>query len=245
MFEFRTFVWALLSLCSATLTAQTQRSTQWHLPLDEEAFRVVQASEGMLVPSVQPMTTWNRPDSLKPREQGFDGLLVLGEVRQMAGDLRAAGTGIGLGGGGTFGLRGAYHVAASRWRMPLGFPLAREVADHGSMDGLGRAVLLNESVASIDRLEGAVSWAMSPSVAIRVGQESHHWGRGARSLFLDRHMAPALGARLWVDAGVVQYAQALLRTRHVLADTVQTGGSPRSGPKFRWAAAGAVPCLAP
>ncbi|MEC7693974.1 MAG: hypothetical protein VX446_06265, partial [Bacteroidota bacterium] len=144
-------------------------------------------------------------------------------MRQMVGDLRAAGTGIGLGGSGTFGLRGAYHVAASRWRMPLGFPLAREVADHGSMDGLGRAVLLNESVASIDRLEGAVSWAMSSSVAIRVGQESHHWGRGARSLFLDRHMAPALGARLWVDAGVVQYAQALLRTRHVLADTVQTG----------------------
>ena len=117
-------------------------------PLDEEAFRVAQASDGVLVPSVQPMTTWNRPDTLKPQEQGFEGLLVLGEVRQMIGDLRAAGTGIGLGGSGTFGLRGAYHVAASRWRMPLGFPLAREVADHGSMDGLGRAVLLNESVAA-------------------------------------------------------------------------------------------------
>ena len=36
-------------------------------------------------------------------------------------------------------------------------------------------------------------------------------------------MAPALGARLWIDAGVVQYAQVLLRTRHVLADTVETG----------------------
>ena len=223
MSKMRTFVLALFFLSGTTLTAQTQRSTHWHLPLDEEAFRVAQASEGVLVPSVQPMTTWNRPDTLKPQEQGFQGLLVLGEVRQMFGDLRAAGTGIGLGGSGTFGLRGAYHVAASRWRMPLGFPLAREVADHGSMDGLGRAVLLNESVASIDRLEGAVSWAMSPSVAVRVGQESHHWGRGARSLFLDRHMAPALGARLWVDAGVVQYAQALLRTRHVLTDTVQTG----------------------
>ena len=208
---------------SAALTAQTQRSTTWHLPLDEEAFAVALASKGVLTPSVQPITTWNRPDTLKPQEQGFEGLLVLGEVRQMVGDLMAASTGIGLGCGGTFGLRGAYHVAASRWRMPLGFPLAREVVDHGSMGGLGRAILLNESVASIDRLEGAVSWAMSPSVVFRVGQESHHWGRGARSLFLDRHMAPALGARLWVDAGVVQYAQALLRTRHVLADTVQTG----------------------
>ncbi|MEC7694056.1 MAG: hypothetical protein VX446_06675, partial [Bacteroidota bacterium] len=60
----RTFLWVLLSLCSTTLTAQTQRSTQWHLPLDEEAFHVAQASEGVMVPSVQPMTTWNRPDSL-------------------------------------------------------------------------------------------------------------------------------------------------------------------------------------
>ena len=161
MSKMRTFVLALFFLSGTTLTAQTQRSTHWHLPLDEEAFRVAQASEGVLVPSVQPMTMWNRPDTLKPQEQGFQGLLVLGEVRQMFGDLRAAGTGIGLGGSGTFGLRGAYHVAASRWRMPLGFPLAREVADHGSMDGLGRAILLNESVASIDRLEGAVSWAVS------------------------------------------------------------------------------------
>ena len=54
MFEMRTSLLALLFLCSSTLTAQTQRSTRWHLPLDEEAFRIVQASEGVLVPSVQP-----------------------------------------------------------------------------------------------------------------------------------------------------------------------------------------------
>ena len=204
---------------------QTSTSTVWHLPLDPQAHQVFDGchTAGVLVPSVQPMTTWNRPDSLKPTEQGFDGLSVLGEARQMLGDFTATGTAIGLGGSGTFGLRGSYHIAATRWRMPLGFPLAREVADHASMDGLGRAVLLNESVASIDRIEGALSWALSPSVAFRVGQESHHWGRGARSLFLDRHMAPAAGARLWVDAGIVQYAQVLLRTRHVVADTVETG----------------------
>ncbi len=205
--------------------SQSPTSTTWHLPLDNAAWVVRAAcdSADVMVPSVQPGTAWNRPASLQPTSSGFDGLSVVGEARQILGDFRAQSTAIGLGTSGTFLNRGAYHVAASRWRIPLGFPLAREVADHASMDGLGRAALLNQSTASVERIVGAVSWAISPSVAIRVGQESHHWGRGARSLFLDRHMAPALGARLWVDAGVVQYSQVLLRTRHVQADTVETG----------------------
>ena len=207
------------------LMAQTPTSTRWHLPLDSAAWNVRLASDsaGVMVPSVQPMASWNRPAALQPQFSAFEGIAVVGEARQIIGDFRANSTAIGLGTSGTFLQRGSYHVAASRWRIPLGFPLAREVADHGSMNGLGNAVLLNESVASVDRLEGALSWSLSPSVSMRVGQESHHWGRGARSLFLDRHMAPALGARLWVDAGIVQYAQALIRTRHVQADTVETG----------------------
>lgn len=180
-------------------------------------------SAEVMVPSIQPMTPWNRPVLLKPTTSEFEGIEVLGEARQILGDFQAQSTAVGLGTSGTFASRGAYRLAATRWRIPLGFPLAREVADHGSMDGLGRASLLSESVASVDRLEGSVSWAVSPSVVVRVGQEAHHWGRGARSLFLDRNMAPALGARLWVDAGPVQYAQLLLRTRHVQADTVETG----------------------
>ena len=36
-------------------------------------------------------------------------------------------------------------------------------------------------------------------------------------------MAPAAGARLGVDAGLVQYSHILLRTRHVQADTLETG----------------------
>ena len=206
-------------------SAQSPTSLTWHLPLDEGAWTVARAcdSSDIMVPSIQPMTSWNRPAPLRPASDAFNGISVLGEARQIVGDFRAQSTAIGLGTSGAFSERGAYHVAATRWRIPLGFPLAREVADHGSMDGLGTASLLNESVASVDRLEGALSWALSPSVAVRVGQESHHWGRGARSLFLDRHMAPALGARLWVDAGIVQYSQVLLRTRHVLADTVETG----------------------
>ena len=52
----------------------------------------------------------------------------------------------------------------------VGLPLAHEVGRHGTMDGLGQASLLSPSIASVDRLEGAVSWAVSPSVAIRVGQ---------------------------------------------------------------------------
>ena len=221
--------WSFVSLISwvslGGLHAQSPTTTMWHLPLDPGALEVARACDSaeVMVPSVQPMTAWNRPASLKPALSEFNGISVLGEARQIVGDFRASSTAVGLGTSGSFLDRGAYHVAATRWRIPLGFPLAREVADHSTMDGLGRATLLNESVASVDRLEGAVSWAVSPSVSVRIGQESHHWGRGARSLFLDRHMAPALGARLWIDAGVVQYAQVLLRTRHVLADTVETG----------------------
>ena len=56
-------------------------------------------------------------------------------------------SGIGIGTSGSFLDRGAYHVAATRWRIPLGFPLAREVADHNTMDGLG-------SCRSFDRIGG-------------------------------------------------------------------------------------------
>ena len=36
-------------------------------------------------------------------------------------------------------------------------------------------------------------------------------------------MAPALGARLWLDAGIVQYTHMLLRTKHLEGDTLQRG----------------------
>lgn len=206
-------------------SAQSLSSTAWHLPLDAWAQQVRHAcdSADILVPSVLPMTDWNRPLSLKPTSELFRGLAVIGEARQIVGDFTAQGTSVGLATSGSFKDRGAYAIAASRWRVPLGFPLANEVLAHQSMDGLGRAGLVNGSMAVVDRLEGWASWALSPSVALRVGQESHHWGRGARSLFLDRHMTPAAGARIWVDAGIVQYTQMLLRTRHVQADTIQTG----------------------
>ena len=208
-------------------TASAQRSTslQWHLPIDPEARVVADAcdSAGILVPSIQPMTGWNRPPQLQPSEDAFSGLQILGEAKQVAGEFSAQSTAVGLGAEGSWNRRGHWHVSATRWRLPLGFPLAHEVGRHGTMDGLGQASLLSPSIASVDRLEGAVSWAVSPSVAIRVGQESHHWGQGGRSLFLDRHMAPALGARLWLDAGIVQYTHMLLRTKHLEGDTLQRG----------------------
>ena len=153
----------------------------WHLPLDPGALEVARACDSaeVMVPSVQPMTAWNRPGSLKPALSEFNGISVLGEARQIVGDFRASSTAVGLGTSGSFLDRGAYHVAATRWRIPLGFPLAREVADHNTMDGLGRATLLNESVASVDRLEGAVSWAVSPSVSVDRTRKSPLGTRGS------------------------------------------------------------------
>ena len=175
------------------------------------------------MPSIQPMTGWNRPPQLQPAEDAFSGLQVLGEAKQVTGEFSTQSTAVGLGAEGSWNRRGHWHVSATRWRLPLGFPLAHEVGRHGTMNGLGQASLLSPSIASVDRLEGAVSWAVSPSVSLRVGQESHHWGLGGRSLFLDRHMAPALGARLWLDAGIVQYTHMLLRTKHLKGDTLQRG----------------------
>ena len=56
-------------------TASAQRSTslQWHLPIDPEARAVADAcdSAGILVPSIQPMTGWNRPHNFNLLKRPF------------------------------------------------------------------------------------------------------------------------------------------------------------------------------
>ena len=206
---------------------QSLSSTSWHLPLDPSARKVFNArdSADVLVPSVQPFNEWLQPAQLRPNNEWFQGLAVDGDVRQIVGDLNAQAATYGLSLAGAGHRRLAYEVNATRWRLPLGFPLAHEASSHRTMDGLGRASVNSQGIAHVERLVGHVSCALSPSVSVRFGQESHHWGPGARSLFLDRHMAPAPGARLWVDAGIVQYAHLLLRTRHTLPglDSAEVG----------------------
>ena len=184
-------------------------------------------SDQVVVPSIQPLSSWLRPASLKPTNEPFQGLNVVGEFRgiqsapvgdELGTGFRAISIAYGLATRGAWNHRWAYHASVLRWRVPLGSPLANEVRDYRTMDGLGRAQLLNASYAFVDRVEWGLSRTLSPSVELRVGQESHHWGPGARSLFLDRHMAPAVGARLWVDAGIVQYSHLLIRTVHPLAN---------------------------
>ena len=70
------------------LVAQTPTSTRWHLPLDSAAWNVRLASDsaGVMVPSVQPMASWNRPAALQPQFSVFEGLAVVGEARQIVGD---------------------------------------------------------------------------------------------------------------------------------------------------------------
>ena len=54
---------------------QTPTSTHWHLPLDAAAGEVRRASDsaGVLVPSIQPLTAWNRPAALQPTGNAFEG----------------------------------------------------------------------------------------------------------------------------------------------------------------------------
>ena len=63
-----------------TGAAQRSTSLQWHLPIDPEARAVADAcdSAGILVPSIQPTTGWNRPPQLQPSEEAFSGLHILG-----------------------------------------------------------------------------------------------------------------------------------------------------------------------
>ena len=90
--------WGFVALVSwlslGGLHAQSPTTTMWHLPLDPGALEVARACDSaeVMVPSVQPMTAWNRTASLKPALSEFNGISVLGEARQIVGDFRASST---------------------------------------------------------------------------------------------------------------------------------------------------------
>ena len=87
-------------------------------------------------------------------------------------------------------------------------------------DGIGWSWNPNPSDVALARAIGHVTAIISPSIQIEVGQGQHHWGKGWRSLWLDRQAASLPYARFVADAGRVQYTHLLARTTH------RTVGSP-------------------
>jgi hypothetical protein len=84
----------------------------------------------------------------------------------------------------------------------------------GVWDGLGRAWNPNEADIAVLRSTGNINFQASPSVILSVGQESHHWGKGWRSLWLDRQAAPLPFVRLVVDLDRLNYTHMVARTQH-------------------------------
>ena len=127
-----TFCWMVMGITGWT---QAPVTTMWHMPLDPSQQVVQMACDSLevMVPSIQPMTAWNRPNSLRPSLDAFSGLKVLGEAKQITGDFNAPSTAIGLGTAGALFQRAFYQVQLTRWRLPLGFPLAQEVGAHLSL----------------------------------------------------------------------------------------------------------------
>ena len=94
----------------------------------------------------------------------------------------------------------------------------------GVWDGMGYAWNPNGADIAIARVTGSVSYQVSPSVALDLGKNQHHWGKGWRSLWHDRQAAALPYARLSANAGKVHYT-------HLIGSTMHLGvGSPPALP---------------
>ena len=91
-------------------------------------------------------------------------------------------------------------------------------------DGLGWAWNPNAADIALARMVGTVGCQISPSVVIEAGNHRHHWGKGWRSLWLDRQAAPLPFARLVVNTERLEYTHMVARTQH------RTVGSPPDFP---------------
>ena len=224
-FSFWIFVTTLLT---PILSAQTVVSTTWFTPLDDEAMRVREISDslGVVTPSNQPLPDWAGyvHGSGENGVQGssselFSGLNVDGEYRLVQGDIPGSATIIGLRTFGDFKERFHYEISAERWKLPVTQSQYDAGVKWGYFDGVGRVTGANPGSTTsralqVDRLTFRTSVKISESIEFAVGHGQHHWGPGTRSLYIDRSMAPASYARLYIDAGVIHYTHLLLRTIH-------------------------------
>lgn len=117
------------------------------------------------------------------------------------------------------------HGHAEHWRVAgVNANDWNEAWQWGTWDGMGWAWNPNQADIALARLVGTVGYAVSPSLAIEAGNQRHHWGRGWRSLWLDRQAAPLPFARVVWNTERISYVHMIGRTQH------RTVGSPADFP---------------
>ena len=62
---------------------------------------------------------------------------------------------------------------------------------------------------------GIIGCEVSESVRFEAGNHRHHWGKGWRSLWLDRQAAPLPFARLVAETERIHYTHMVARTQHL------------------------------
>ena len=89
------------------------------------------------------------------------------------------------------------HGYAEHWRIAgVSVDDWNEAWQWGTWDGMGWAWNPTEADIALARTVGTVGYSLGPSLVIEAGNRRHHWGKGWRSLWLDRQAAPLPFARI-------------------------------------------------
>jgi len=109
--------------------------------------------------------------------------------------------------------------AWNRWQLDLQLSHFRiggataelwdEAWSTGGAAGAGLARVPDGQAVHIFRFWGSVRCRLGPSSEISLGMHPHHWGRGWRSVWLDRMASPLPNLRYHVDGGRVRYTHLL------------------------------------
>ena len=217
-------IWVLLTLSVGFLHAQELESERWKIgPLEDDCS------------SIWPLagaTNWQRlPDTTLWHGDSAIGIRAFASG-QFSPNVRAIGNGTarsvaeGLGWKTGMELAGnwkrfSWHGVLDHWRLSnVSEQDWNQAWQWATWNGIGWAWNPNPSDIALVRGTGHLNFVVSPSIQLEVGQGQHHWGKGWRSLWIDRQAAPLPYARLHADAGKVQYTHLIGRTTH------RTVGSP-------------------
>lgn len=215
-----------LNLCfsSGALWAQDLESARWKVgPLQSICPSIWPAPQSTNWASPQDTSLWYAPSSVGIRA------LVSGQYSpnvRAFGSRTARSFAEGIGWKAALELEGKYrrlswHGLLDHWRMSnVSEDDWNQAWQWATWDGMGWSWNPNPSDIGLARATGHVNFVVSPSIQLEIGQGQHHWGKGWRSLWLDRQAASLPYARLHADAGRIRYTHLIGRTTH------RSAGSP-------------------
>ena len=214
---------ALLTVCTffcicQSASSQDLESPRWKVgPLQEYCPSIWPSAESTNLKDTRDSSLWYGDSNIGLRAYASG---------QLSPNVRAFGTGTarslaeGLGWRAGMELEGHYkrftwHGLLDHWRLSN---VSENDWNHawqwGTWDGMGWAWNPNPSDIALARATGHINFIVSPSIQLEIGQGQHHWGKGWRSLWLDRQAASLPYLRLHAEAGRVNYTHLLGRTTH-------------------------------